>query len=179
MHGPSAALRYFKKDFPTLKWSTVNDWKNAIIIQKRIDASQDRQTVDVVELVSKKRGRPSTLPEDITSELMEYIQAICDNGGIVNTAIVIATGTGMLKLRDPSLLECNGGYVTFKKSWAKYLLCKMHFVKRKATTKCKIEVKNFEQLKEEFLTTIKAVVMFKDISDELIINWDQTGIKYI
>ena len=32
LHGPSAALWYFKKDFPTLKWSTVNDWKNAIII---------------------------------------------------------------------------------------------------------------------------------------------------
>ena len=73
MHGPSAALQYFKKDFPALKWSTVNNWKNAIIMQKRIDASWDRQAVDVVELVDKKRGRPSTFPEDIISELMEYI----------------------------------------------------------------------------------------------------------
>ena len=92
---------------------------------------------------------------------------------------MIATGMGMLKRRDTSLLECNGGYVTLKKSWAKYLMCKMRFVKRKATTKCKIDIKNFEQLKEEILITIKAVVIFKDISDELIINWDQTGIKYV
>ena len=109
-------------------------------MQKRINASWDQQTVDVVELVGKKRGRPSTLLEDIISELMEYIRAIRDNGGIVNTAIVIAAGTGMLKWRDPSLLECNGRYVTLKKSWAKYLLCKMNFVKRKATTKCKVDV---------------------------------------
>ena len=84
----------------------------------------------------------------------------------------------MLKQRETSLLECNGGYVTLKKSWAKYLLCKMNFVKRKATTKYKVNVKNFEQLKE-FLNTIKAVIMFKDIPDELIINWDQNGIKYV
>ena len=30
-HGTSAALRYFKAEFPDLKWSTVNDWKVAIM----------------------------------------------------------------------------------------------------------------------------------------------------
>ena len=65
------------------------------------------------------------------------------------------------------------------KSWAKYLLCKMNFVKHKATTKCKVVVKNFEQIKGEFLITIKAVVMFKDFPYELIINWDQTRINCV
>ena len=129
--------------------------------------------------MSKNRGRPPTLPEDITKDLMEYIRAIRESGGVVNTAIVIAAGMGMVKRRDPSLLECNGGYVTLKKSWAKYLLSKLNYVKRKATTKCKVDVRNFEQLKGEYLINIKAVVMFKEIPDELIINWDQTGIKYV
>ena len=128
-----------------------------------MNASWSQEPVDVVELVSKKRGRPSTLPEDIKIELMEYIWAIHDKGGVVSTAVVIAAGTGMVKWRDPSLLECNGGYVTLKKSWAKYLLCKMNFVKRRATTKCKVDVKNFEQLKGEYLISIKAVTMFKEI----------------
>ena len=75
------------------------------------------------------------MPEDITRELTEYIRTIRDNGGIVNTAIVIAAGLGMVKRKDPTLLECNGGYVTLKKSWAKYLLNKMNYVKRRATTK--------------------------------------------
>ena len=30
-HGTSAALRHYNKDFPNLKWTTVNDWKEAII----------------------------------------------------------------------------------------------------------------------------------------------------
>ena len=38
-----------------------------------MNASWSQEPVDVVELVSKKRGRPSTLPEDIKIELMEYI----------------------------------------------------------------------------------------------------------
>jgi len=54
--------------------------------------------------------------------------------GIINTLIVIATGLGILKKINPGLLECNGGYVVLKKSLAKYLLTKMNFVKRKATT---------------------------------------------
>ena len=96
--------------------------------QKRIDASRDQEPVDVMELVSKKRGRPSTLPEDITRELIEYIRAIRvrDKGGVINTAIVSAAGMGMVNRRDSSLLECNGGYVTLKKSWAKYLPCKLN-----------------------------------------------------
>ena len=141
LHGTSAALRHFKKEFPELKWSTTNDWKNAIIKQKKIKASWGQEPAEVAEFVGKNRGRPSTLPEDITKDLIEYIRAICESGGVVNTAIVIAAGMGMVKRRDPTLLECNGGYVTLKKSWAKYLLCKLNFVKRKAITKCKVDVK--------------------------------------
>ena len=174
LHGTSAALRYFKAEFPDLKWSTVNDWKVVIVRKKRVADVQP-----VVELVEKKRGRPSTLPEEISREVMEYIRAIPDGGGVVNTSIVIAAALGMVKRRQPSLLECNGGYVTLKKSWAKYLLGKMNYVKRRATTKHKVTVSNFEQVKQEFLMNIKAVVTFEEIPNDLIINWDQTGIKYV
>ena len=176
-NGTSAALRHFKAEFPDLKWSTVNDWKAAIIRKKRVSDAQSDEPV--VELVDKKRGRPAMLPEEITREVMEYIRAVRDGGGVVNTAVVIAAALGMVKRRQPSLLECNGGYVSLKKSWAKYLLGKMNYVKRRATTKHKVTVSNFEQLKQEFLMNIKAVVTFEEIPDNLIINWDQTGIKYI
>ena len=45
--------------------------------------------------------------------------------------------------------------------------------------KTQVTVSNFEQLKQEFLMNIKAVVTFEEIPDDLIINWDQTSIKYI
>jgi len=44
---------------------------------------------------------------------------------------------------DPKLLECNGGQVVLKKSWAKYLLGKMNFVKCKVTPK--FTIANFEE----------------------------------
>ena len=80
-NGTSATLRRFKTKFPELKWSTVNDWKNAIIKNKRV-INRDEESSDVVELVGKKRGRPSALPGDITREFTEYIWAIRDNGGM-------------------------------------------------------------------------------------------------
>jgi len=40
-------------------------------------------------------------------------------------------------------------------------------------------VKNFEEVKCQFLLAIKAVVEMAAIPFDLIINWDQTGIKYI
>ena len=74
MHGTSAALRHFKAEYPDLKWSSVNDWKAAIIRKKRVSHVQSDEPV--VELVDKKRGRPAMLPEQITREVMEYIRAI-------------------------------------------------------------------------------------------------------
>ena len=174
MHGTTAALRHFKDQYSELKYTTICEWKRAIA------AEEIKSQQPVTELKSKKRGRPSILPDNITTLLMKYIHAIRDAGGIINTAIVIAAGLGIVKRIDPGLLECNGGHVIFQKSWAKYLLSKMDFVKRKATTKKpKLTVSNFEELKDQFLMDIKAITSMEDIPDEMIVNWDQTAIIYI
>ena len=57
-----------------------------------------------------------------------------------------------------------------KKAWAKYLLKKIKFVKRRATTKSMTNCENFDNLKEQFLFDIKAVVEMQEILDDLIIN---------
>ena len=88
------------------------------------------------------------LPEDVLALIIKYICAIRDAGGIINTAIVIAAGLGIVKKVNPGLLECNRGYLVLQKSWAKYLLGRINFVKWKATTKKpKFTVSNFEELK--------------------------------
>jgi len=139
MHGLTAALHHFKTQYPDLKYTTVCEWKKAI------DDEQKKTQQPVMKLKSKKRGRPSTLPDKITANIMCYISAIRDIGGIKNTAIVIAAGFGIVKRMDPKLLECNGGHVMLQKSWAKYLLGNMKFVKHKGTTKKpKFTVANFE-----------------------------------
>ena len=172
MHGGTASLRHFKDRYSELKYTTICEWKKAIATEEK------KSQQPVTELKSKKRGRPSMLPDKITTLLMKYIHTIRDAGGIINTAIVIAAGLGIVKKIDPGLLECNGGHVVLQKSWAKYLLNKMDFVKRKATTKKpKFMVSNFEELKDQFLMDIKAIASMEDIPNDMIVNWDQTAIN--
>ena len=38
---------------------------------------------------------------------------------------------------------------------------------------------NFDEMKDNFLMDIKAVVIMEEVPDDMILNWDQTAIKYI
>ena len=58
-------------------------------------------------------------------------------------------------------------------------MCCIGFVKRRASTKAKVSIENFEEVKAQFLLDIKAVVEMEDIPFDLIINWDQTTIHYV
>ena len=63
--------------------------------------------------------------------------------------------------------------------WAKYLLRRMGFVKRKGTTKAKGSVEDFEEVKRKYLQDMELVISMDEIPDDLVINFDQTGIHYI
>ena len=54
----------------------------------------------------------------------------------------------------------------------------MGYVKRKANSKVKVTMSNFEELKANFLSDVKAVVLMEEIPPPLILNWDHTGLKY-
>ena len=147
INGPSAAVCQYVGEFPGLRYTTVCDWRKEISIQQR------REHETVTELHGKKRGRPPTLPEEIVTYVMKYIHAVHEAGGVINTAIVIGAASGIVRRLRPELLECNGGYVVLpmKKDWAKYLLSKMKFVKRKATTKkSKVTASTFDEIKKLF-----------------------------
>lgn len=45
--------------------------------------------------------------------------------------------------------------------------------------KAKVSVADFDNLKEQFLLDIKAVVEMEEIPLDLIVNWDQTGMHYV
>ena len=77
--------------------------------------------------------------------------------------------------KDANLLK----QINLTKGWAKYLLQRMGFVKRKAMTKAKISVEDFEEIKKDYLLDIEVVVAMDEIPMELIINFDQTGKHYV
>ena len=56
------------------------------------------------------------LSDKLSKDLRLYIWTIREAGGVVNTSIVIAAGTGIVQHREPMSLECNGGHIALKKS---------------------------------------------------------------
>ena len=130
-------------------------------------------------LPTKTQGRPLLLGQDVDKAVQEYIEATRAAGGVVNTAIVMAAAVGVMSSRDDTKLSSHGGYVNITKTWAKSLLNRMGYVKRKCSNAGKISPIQFAEIQEVFLADIKAQVLMNDIPDELIINWDQTGLPFV
>ena len=56
----------------------------------------------------------------------------------------------------------------------------MKYVQRKATTsKSKCSLVAFEEKKAEFLDAVAEAAIMEEIPAELVLNWDQTGIKLV
>lgn len=80
------------------------------------------------------------------------------NGAVVNTAIAIGCAEGFIRNKDSNLLTANGEHIALVKTWAKHLLERIGFVKRRASTKATIDIDDFKAVKEKFLFDVKVVV---------------------
>ena len=177
-NGTTNAIRRFSKEFPDLKESTVRGWRSAYLLELN-RRTRGGESLMVDKLPQGKIGRPLLLGETLDQQVQAYLSKLRDSGGVINTTIAIAATTGIVRKKDSNLLAANGGHIALTKHWAQYLLERMGFVKRKSTTKVKVSVKDLEELKEQFLLDIKAIVDLEDIPHDLILNWDQTAINYV
>ena len=176
-NGVTASLRHFRRsdDFSDLKESTVRGWMNAY--KKQLGKTF---TDLVTELPDKKRGRPLLIGEDLEDQVITFLKQVrscC--GGWINAPIALAAAKGIVMNKDSNLLSENGGGIHLTRDWAKRLLGRMGYVKRKATTKAKINPVQFDKLRHQFLHDIQTVVKLEDIPPQLIINWDHAAIKYV
>ena len=178
-HGVTNTLRYYKRTFPDLplRETSVQRFKDSF--QQSLKRPRNDTLENMSELPNKKMGRPLLIGEELDRQVQEYLRYLREQGSAVNSAIAIATAEGVVRNVDANLLACNGGGIILSKPWARGLLGRMGMVKRRASSKAKISIENFEAVKEEFLLEIKNVVSFDEIPPPLIINWDQTGINYI
>ena len=116
----------------------------------------------------------------LSSSLSPQTMKVREGGGVVYSGIAMAAAKGILMSCDRSMLAEYGGHVNITKSWAFSLLKRMKFVQRKGTTlKSKFTLSNFAELKKSFLEDVVATVTMEEIPPELILNWDQTGIKIV
>ena len=90
-------------------------------------------------------------------------------GTAVNTAVVMSCSKGILMYEDASMLS---RVYRSKQRLGTILISRMGFVKHKATTKMKVTVENFAELKSDYLLEIKNVIAMDKIPAELVINFD-------
>ena len=66
-------------------------------------------------------------------QIVEYVRRLRHHGAKVNRTIVMGSARGILMRKAPQLLFEQGGSKKITKSWAKSLLWRIKFVKRKGT----------------------------------------------
>ena len=175
-HGTTATMKYFSKKYPgefgSLKETTVRRLKNIYQAELRVS---DSKAQDLTELPLQKTGRPLMLGEELDKQVREYVRDLRAMGVTINTAVVFASAEGIIMHKDANLLQS----IELTEGWTKYLLQRIGFVKRKGTTKAKISIEHFEEVKKEYLLDIKLIISMDEIPGDLVINFDQTGIHYI
>ena len=130
-------------------------------------------------LPAKNQGKRVMLGEDLDKKVQMYIKKTRESGGAVSVQSIVAAARGIVLKLDRSLLAELGGLVTLNRHRAQSLL-RMKFIQRKATTaKSKYTVENFAEIKKAFLQDVVSVVTMEEVPPELILNWDQTGIKLV
>ena len=133
-HGVTVTIRYFSPRFSDLE-TTVRRLKNNYTSELR-----RKRHCEVTEVTELQEGRPQLLGEeldDLDQQVKTYLHALRSSGVVVNTAIALACAQGIVISNDANLLACNGRHITLTKFWAKILLSRMGFVKRRGTTKAK------------------------------------------
>ena len=156
--------------------TTAHSIKKAYL--KGVEKRRAEDEGDVTVLPVNKRGRPVLLGEELDQKVQAYLRRVRDGGGVVSSRIAIAAARGILLSTDKLKLLEYGGHIQLNSTWAYSLLNRMNFVKRKATTaKSKHTLDNFDELKQSFLDDVSDTVSMEEIPPEMILNWDQTGIK--
>ncbi len=84
-------------------------------------------------------------------------------GRVVNTAIVMAAAEGIMSARDVTKLSSHGGHIHITKTWAKSLLKRIGYVKRKCSNAEKVSIPHFLEIQEAFLADVTAEVVMNEI----------------
>ena len=172
--GNKAAVEKFSKELGRpVSESTVRGIKKAYYL-----ALKHKNGDPVTRLEHGLRGRPLLLG-DLDAHAQEYIRKLRLAGCIVNRYIVIAAATGVIHHNNLVLLHVHGGPLELGKKWADSILLRMGLVKRKATKAARKMPLDFADIKLTFLQRVAEIVHESKVPPELVINWDQTGAKFV
>ena len=131
--------------------------------------------MEPISKYSSPTGRPLMLGE-LNSMIQSYIKSLSNHGGVVNTVIANATAKMLMK-RYPNVV---GEIDVNNLRWAKILFQRTTFVKRRKTSsKVDIPKGTRKEIEYIFLHEIVSLVEEFHIPNSLILNLDQTPLKYV
>lgn len=178
----ASTSRYYSKKFGTeVGESTIRSIKKDYVrcLEEARRSAPPSSIIAITTLPTRRRGRPLLL-NDLDGKVQVYIEKVRSKGGSISSRTAIVVARALLMKYDRSSLEEFGGPVSLKMSWAHSLFKRMNYVQRKATTsQPKLSGQDFDKLKEDFLNDIATTVLMEEIPAELIMNFDQTGIKIV
>ena len=153
---------------------TVRRFRNLYEKEIQQASKEKREVKDVLKILP--RGRPFLLGS-LDVMVQRYLLATRSKGGIISSAIAIATAKALIA-RYP---EYNLGHLDLDAfSWAKSLFKRMGFVKRMSTTG-KVETPEGEKEEAKFVYVHDIVALAEEhnVPSSLILNLDQTPLKYM
>ena len=173
-NGPAAAARKFTSEKKQLNESPVRRFCKLYKDEIKQAVKEKRDVKR--ELNVLLRGRPLLLGS-LDQMVQRFLLATRSKGGLISSAIAIATAKALIT-RCP---EYDLGHKDLdSSSWAKSLFKRMGFVKRMSTTG-KVEIPEGTKREAEltYLHDIVSLVEKNVIPSCLVINLDQTPLKYI
>ena len=171
-HGRSATVKKFKKSHPhlTFRESTARSLRvkyHELLKKKKADHSSS--------IPSLKRGRPLMLGT-LDEKVKNFIYVLRRKGAVVNTVVAVATAKALIARSSDEHLKCLDLESSY---WAKSLFRRMGFVKRACTTsKPEIPEQALKEAKLLFQHQIVDLIDRHSIPFSLIMNFDQTPLKY-
>ena len=87
-------------------------------IQEPTKVKQCTRRTAACKYGKQEKRSPSSYGDELDQQVKLYITVLCNNGAVVNSAIVTACAEGLVKSQDANLLQDNGGHLAFGESLA-------------------------------------------------------------
>ena len=175
IHGPAAAVRKYKQQFPILNESTVRDFRKRFEEELKKSTKEKTEMPNLIPKYITKTGRPLLLGE-IDEMVQSYITALSSRGGLINRALAVSTAKALIERYPKHVRNID----LDSSSWNRSLFKRMGYVRRMKTS-TKVDIPDAARKEIEFLFDYNIVskVEAYNIPPGLIFNLDQTPIRYV
>ena len=135
--------------------------------------------------MKKKTGRPTLLPAELMQKVVYLVSALRLKGAPVSSSVICSVARGVILANERSLLLENGGHVDLNIDWSRQVLYRFDSIGRKMSyrmatiAKIPIAPSLLNETKFDFQRKIKEMQAWHEIPEVLIINFDQSPLKYI